>query len=41
MIARVTPVPFAAIQSTHDEFVSSAEAQRTIERASRESVSGW
>ena len=33
VIDRVSPVPFAAIYSTHDEFVADSEARRLIERA--------
>ena len=31
--ARVAPVPLAAIHSTHDEFVSLADARRVIDHA--------
>jgi fermentation-respiration switch protein FrsA (DUF1100 family) len=33
VIGRVAPLPLAAIQSTHDEFVSSEEARQMIDRA--------
>jgi fermentation-respiration switch protein FrsA (DUF1100 family) len=33
VVGQVSPVPLAAIHSTHDEFVSVDEVQRTIDRA--------
>ena len=34
LVAAVAPLPFALLQSTHDEFVPLAETQRILERAS-------
>ena len=33
IVARVTPIPLAAIHSTHDEFVPAAEVERVLARA--------
>jgi fermentation-respiration switch protein FrsA (DUF1100 family) len=40
MVDRVTPLPLAAIHSTHDEFVPVADIQRVMERA-REPKKLW
>jgi len=40
MVDRLTPVPLAALHSTHDEFVPVAEIQRVMERA-REPKKLW
>ena len=34
IVDRVAPIPLAAIHSTHDEFVSAAEVERMLDRAS-------